>query len=406
MRNLTIYLVFLLAIGILLRLDFVFFIVYVLVGLWLLARFGFERGIRHLSWQRRFADHAFLGDRVAVEIVVYNRGRLPLPWLRITDATPVNLYGGDQARVLTSLGSRERFSFRYWLDCNRRGYYTLGPTQVTGGDPLGFMEVAYRQQNEMNLTVYPRILPLAELGLDSRQPFGVLSSRQRLFEDPARLSGMRDYRTGDSIRRIHWKASAHAGHLQVKKVDPAIALESVILLNLNQEDYHHRNWHTSSEWGIVLAASLANHLSRAGQPLGLRVNGSDPYQNDGQPRSLPPQSGHAHLMQVLEVLARVAVAPANPFTHWLNRATLDLNWGTTLLVITPQASDEVSAALHQQARRGFNTVLLVTEPYARFEIVRDRARHLGFAALNLASEDELKRWARGQRHSAWQGVSP
>ncbi|NUQ37052.1 MAG: DUF58 domain-containing protein [Caldilineales bacterium] len=392
MRTFAPFLGFLLLLGVLLQLDFLFYILYVLAGLWLLARFGFGRSLQRLHWQRRFADHAFLGDQAVVEVAVQHRGRLPLPWLKISDSVPIALFGGDQARVLTSLAGGERFTLRYTLDCNRRGLYTLGPLTLSGGDPLGFFETTFSLPGEMQLTVYPQILPLPTLGLDSRQPFGVLRSRQRLFEDPARLAGTRDYRTGDSIRRIHWKASAHSASLQVKKIDPAIALESALLLNLNQEDHHARSWRGTSEWAIVLAASLAHHLSQAGQAVGLQVHGVDPYEPSQQPRALPPRAGHAHLMQVLEVLARVSAAPMPATTAWLQQAGLDLDWGTTLLVITPQATAETSAALHQWRRRGCAVILLITEPYAHFDLVQRHARQLGLHAFNITHEGDLQRW--------------
>lgn len=396
MRTLAPFLGFLLLLGVLLRLDFIFYILYVLAGLWLLARFGFQRSLRRLHWQRQFVDHAFLGDQAVVEVMVHHRGRLPLPWLKISDSVPISLFGGDQARVLTSLAPGERFTLRYVLDCNRRGFYTLGPIYLSGGDPLGFFEDIYSLPHEAQLTVYPQIIPLPALNLDSRQPFGVLRSRQRLFEDPARLAGTRDYRTGDSIRRIHWKATAHSDRLQVKKVDPAIALESAILLNLNQDDYHHRSWRGTSEWGIVLAASLAHHLSQAGQAVGLHVHGIDPHQPNQPPRALPPRPGHAHLMQALEVLAGVTAATMPPTATWLQQAGAGLDWGATLIVIAPQASDACSAALHQLRRRGLDVILLITEPYAHFDLVQRRARQLGFSAFNIAHEGDLQRWIVGR----------
>ena len=65
-------------------------------------------------------------------------------------------------------------------------------------------------------------------------PPGAPASPQRLFEDPARLSGVRAYAPGDSQRRIHWKASAHTDELLVKKFAPAIGLNVVVVLDMNR----------------------------------------------------------------------------------------------------------------------------------------------------------------------------
>jgi uncharacterized protein (DUF58 family) len=58
------------------------------------------------------------------------------------------------------------------------------------------------------LVVYPRVVPVTALGLPARQPIGERRTRSWLFEDPSRLVGVREHRPGDSLRRIHWAASA------------------------------------------------------------------------------------------------------------------------------------------------------------------------------------------------------
>ncbi len=393
-RHLVPFFVVLILIAVLLRLDFAFYVAYVLGGLWLLARLGYRHSLERLRWERRCPRHAFLGDRPVVEMTVYNPGRLPLPWLRLADTVPTSLFGTAEARHVTALGGRQSYRFRYRLDCRRRGYYTLGPLQIEGGDPLGLLDMERQGQDVTSLTVYPRIIPLGGCDLDSRQPLVGLPARQHLFEDPARLTGVRPYRRGDSIRRIHWKLSAHVGDLQVKKVEPAIGLASVILLNLNRDEFHPRTWNGVSEWGITLAASLAYALGQAGQAVGLLVHGLDPLCNGQPPLPLPPRAGNAHLMQVLETLARVVPAPLTSFAAWLPATTTALPWGVNLLVISPHADETLLATLHQQHRRGFTVVLFATEPYQQFTVVQGRAHRLGLSAYNLAREDELQRWSQ------------
>ena len=41
------------------------------------------------------------------------------------------------------------------------------------------------------------------------------------LEDPIRIAGARDYRPGDPLKRMHWKATARTGELQVRLVDPS-----------------------------------------------------------------------------------------------------------------------------------------------------------------------------------------
>jgi hypothetical protein len=90
--------------------------------------------------------------------------------------------------------------------------------------------------------------------LPSRSPIGTLRHTQPIFEDPSRVRGKRDYTTGDSLRRVDWKATATTGRLQVKQFEPSIALETALFLNLNADEYLQRTRLDATELAIVIAA--------------------------------------------------------------------------------------------------------------------------------------------------------
>ena len=149
-----------------------------------------------------------------------------------------------------------------------------------------------------------------------------------------------------------------------------------------------RSW--TSEWAIVVAASVANYLINERQAVGLTTNGRDPLVEGERLRSIPPRPGGGHLMKVLELLARVEARNSERLIEWLRPATHNLPWGTTLVVITPTANDAVYSALHGLVRMGFMVVLLVVERHVHFASIRARARHLGFRAYPVWSEDALR----------------
>ncbi|HEY64842.1 MAG TPA: DUF58 domain-containing protein [Caldilineae bacterium] len=386
--------ILLFALFILLRIEFIFYIVYVLFGTWVVAQWWTNRAAKQIAVRRFYSDHAFLGERVRVRLQIQNQGRLPIPWVRISESVPLVLHSPNFIRRVISLPSRGQVTITYTLDCRRRGYYALGPASLTTGDLFGFAESRLREPREDHITVYPRIIPLSRLGITSQLPFGTVRTPQRLFEDPTRMIGLRDYQAGDPLHRIHWKASAHAGDLLVTKLDAAISLETAILLNLNAADYEPKRAIDISEWAIVVAASIAHHLAERRQPVGLFTNGYDPLGGRGRAIDLPPRSGRGHLMKVLEVLARIELSPdgAVPFASWIQGATVDLGWGTTVIVITPKGDAATCQALHRLQRAGLNVVLIVVGPSGRFRETRQRARHFGFPAYLAARERDLDAW--------------
>ena len=423
MSELSVLILVLLLLALLLRIDFIFYIIYVIAGIYAWSLWLTPRAFRKLRVGRAYNDHAFLGEQVAVTVTLRNEGRLPVPWIQAVESVPPELSLGTVPRRALSLRGRQESTFTYQVQATRRGYYRLGPLSVRAGDLFGWKEETM-QSEPGYLTVYPRIIPLTELGLPSRLPFGTVRSQQRLFEDPARPVGVRDYRSGDSMRLINWKVSAHHNNLLVRTLQPAISLETAILLNLNVEDYDRRTRYSVPEWAIEVAASIAAHLVDRKQAVGLMTNGNDPLLQQpgagekglsfdnvtgrvlleesgarpGQgpliPTPIPPQGGRAHLMKVLELLARVEAGATVPFTGWIPRACLHLSWGVTIPAITPRGDEATCQALHRLVRAGYNPVLIVVSPGRRFGHVRERARQLGFKAYQVLEMEDLETWGR------------
>lgn len=422
--TLVVLIIILLAIAFLLRIDFIYYIVYVSIGIYFISRWLVPRAMRQLRVSRSFDDHAFSGETVDIDLMWQNQSRMPLPWLEFNESIPPELRRSESATWAIGLGSRQQRQLSYQVQAGRRGYYQIGPARLMSGDLFGLVRPSTGQLDADYLTVYPRIIPLVELGLPSRLPFGTIASQQRLFEDPARPAGVRDYRSGDSQRQINWKASAHANQLLVRRYQPAISLETAILLDLHNEDYEKRDWRYHTEWAIVVAASLAAHLAKQRQPVGLISNGVDPLlerkgeslvfdEESGRllhddmeglaarglmPPPLLPRSGRAHLMKVLEVLARIESDRTVALDQWAATACAPLSWGVTILVITALGDEKTSQALHRLVRSGFNPILIAVEPDLQFGQTRQRARQLGFRAYHVLRSANLDLWRQPQGH--------
>ncbi len=396
MSDIPLVVIVLLAIAILLRVDFVYYLVYVLAGAYMLTNWWTGRTLGRLRIKRHFTDHAFLMEKVGVEIEIENTSWWPVPWLRCEEAPPPGIATGSLIRQVVALQPKEHLRLRYEVTGSQRGYYELGPTALNTGDLFGFAEASGRYDQRDHLTVYPRVIPLTGVELASRSPYGTIKSNQPIFADPARVSGVRDYQPGDPLRSVNWKGSARAGHLLVKKYEPAVSLNTICALDMNAESYTRQARLQASEWGVVVAASLANYLVGQRQAVGLACNGADPL--TGTLRwMIPPRSGRVHLMKLLEWLARVQLAETATLADWLPTAVMDLPWGTTVVAITPTGNEATCRALHRLLRAGLNPVLVVVEPHAQFSVVRERARQLGIAARQVADERELRQWGAARR---------
>jgi uncharacterized protein (DUF58 family) len=220
-----------------------------------------------------------------------------------------------------------------------------------------------------------------------------LPARSPLFEDPTRVRGVRDYQRGDSPRRIHWTATANTGRLLVKQYQPSIARETLICLDLNPKGYGQRQRYTATELAIVVAASIANHIVvREGLAVGLTTEAWDPLLDKQTRFFLPPRSERAHLMGLLEVLARVQTAPVTPFVDLLRRESINLSWGATLVVISGRESEALFDTLIYLRRVGMVIALILVQPSHPSVELQKRADLLGIPIHRLWRERDLEVW--------------
>jgi uncharacterized protein (DUF58 family) len=391
LSELPIVFLILLAIAILLRMDIVFYLVYVLVGTYGLARWWSSKSLRSLMIERRFTDHIFTGENSTVTIRLTNTSLLPAPWVRYDESPAAQLAGEEPLIRALALGPKETVEMQYLLVGRQRGVYPVGPGRLASGDLFGFVDLGGVSDEARNLVVYPRVIPLVRPALSSRAPHGRMPSRQPIYADPTRVNGVRSYMPGDPIRSIDWKTSARTALLQVKKYEPAVSLASAIFLDLRVASYSRHILYNSTEWAIVVAASVATYLIEERQEVGLGSNGRDML-TEVTGWTIEPRPGRAHLMKLLERLARVEAADTETLAAWLPRAASGLSWGSTVIAVAPTGDEATAASLHRLRRAGLNPVLLAVEPHAQFGLVRERCRRLGIAAHLVADEADLRRW--------------
>jgi uncharacterized protein (DUF58 family) len=390
-------LIVLLLIAAFMRGDFALTLIYLVVGALAAGMWWSRQALTQVQAKRRFSTHAFLGERIKIDLHVQNMGWLPLPWLELRETLPIALAGPNSFQSVIHLGPRADANFEYSIDARKRGYYLIGPLSISTGDILGLSDSLFAKSQAEALVVYPNIIPFTSIEIPSQSPQGTLRHSLPLFEDPTRAFGKRGYTSGDSLRRIDWKSSATSGRLQVKLFEPSIALETCVILNLNAQDYYYRSRIDSTELAIVIAASISNWIVDKKQMVGMLVNGRDALTAGGRPQTIPPRKGKRHLMRLLETLARVEMTDDSALGPLIQQQRYQLAWGTTLIVITGTIGNEGLDELYQARRAGQNTVLILAGRDSADESIRQRAKILGIPVLSIATEADLKIWTRKSR---------
>jgi uncharacterized protein (DUF58 family) len=207
------------------------------------------------------------------------------------------------------------------------------------------------------VTVYPKLFPYRSLEIPSLHPMGESKTAQRIFQDPTRTIGVRDYHPYDSLRNIHWKASARCQELQAKVYESTTTWKVALFLDVESFIENGSLWDEDFELGISVAASIANHISEQGSPVGLFVNTR--LADSGQAVSIAPGGSRRQITDILDSLAKATPKPSSPFEPFFEAQRKRLNAGTTLLLIFARPSESLQGLLSHLKGSGHKILVLL-----------------------------------------------
>ncbi len=373
--------------------------------------------LEHVHYSRQFSEQKVLfGEEITLSLSVENAKLLPLPWLEVEDRVPRALtMSGQRSRVsligdtvildnLFSTRWYERVTRRYTVRCNMRGVHKFGPAGIRSGDVFGFLSNEKLLDEWQYLLVYPLIVPLMSFNLPSRHPFGDQRTPRRLLEDPSRVIGIRDYAYSDSLRRVHWKATAHTMQLQSKVYEATTTYTLVLFLNVaTYIDAIHGIQPEIQELSICAAASVADWALNEGYAVGLYANTlmflpEEQVQFEAEQQGeevpnldatiaaqlkrrrihLPPSSSEEQRKRIMEMLARILPSFGGSLEDIIQTERTRLPAGATVVVITSTMTERLLDTLARIKQAGHAvSILFASDTPSPLRLAGITLYHLG-----------------------------
>lgn len=204
-----------------------------------------------------------LGERLIGRLRLTKSGRWPVGLLQFEEVVPATLGRRPRFAVHRFTGAWQR-DITYPLLGSERGHYTVGPMTLRAADPFGLAELHSLFAGVNEVLVTPAIHPLMALTEVGGGGTSGETAAQRLGRMGPDDVLIREYRPGDDVRRVHWRASARWNELMVRREEQAWESSALVLLD-NRAGHHGGSGKNSSfEWGVSAAASLCNHFAGAG----------------------------------------------------------------------------------------------------------------------------------------------
>ncbi len=300
------------------------FVIYSLLIIdWLLIRIRIT-ALEQLKISRVFNSKVYNDDRVDIRIYVENISFFGLYLMEITDIYPstTKLVSGVNKGVF-SLPSKSTIVFRYVLYVNAVGTHRFGGIYIRMKDPIGIFTVnAMFREIDKN-----RLMCLAKT--PSTKIDELLYKGLKILQGPLRIKKtgyslefkeIREYKPGDEIKRIDWKASARINKLMIRDFEMEGQSDIVIILDLSRNMFLGKLGERKLDYSAKCIAFIITYAIRKKDRLGIMMLKTGEY------KILPLEyATHETYRKIMEMLSEVDVESV-----FNGKETVEVNFGRVL----------------------------------------------------------------------------
>ncbi len=296
--------------------------------------------LKQIEMKRDFPTTVFPGEFLLVDVRLKNRKRRLDSWAliyqdKISHANSKREIASRSVRSLVPyLKAKTSESTSYRCQLWERGRYRLGPATLSTKMPVGLLrgDTMFSQTDE--LLVLPQIGSLTgkwKQLVQADRP-GQRSWHRRQGQIEGDFYGLRDWRSGDCHRWIHWRSSAKRNEPVVRQFEQLRTQDFIILLDLCLEEAVDSTAERAQlaivERAISFAATVVTEHVRQGSgrlTLGVAAQEARVIQGPGNA---------ALVNESLELLAEVRATPKDCLNDLLSRVIGQLNRDDQVVLVS------------------------------------------------------------------------
>ena len=284
---------------------------------------------------------AMAGELFGVELVLANSRRLLSIWIMsVRDSIHHRREDLSATVLFARVAPRTSQSGHYQLRLTHRGRYQLGPVRTFSRFPLGLVERSRLFSIADEILIYPRIGHLGAAFRRRWQGATELVARPQphagVFHDE--FHRLREFRTGDNPRDIHWRTSARRGELILREYQQNRDFNLAVVLDLWQPESANGTESELVERVLSFAATVIVEHGRMCRDaiLTLSATGAATFRWQGQGSS-------ASLEALLDGLAVFEAGPARETTALVDEAIQCSTATTQIVLLTTRPAGDSAA---------------------------------------------------------------
>jgi len=308
---------------------------------------------KNISIVRQAKEKCIAGETIRVEITIINNNIFPLFNVCVEDFIEGMPDENNKRTFFEYIPKKSFKKSAYQLHCKKRGKYTLGSIRLYFFDMLGMISFNRNYPSYSTLYVYPKTFSISRfppLKRGNLPWFGVETRRTSGDEDE--FFGLREFKQGDPIKKIHWLSTARKGKLIVKEFQKISFYRASILFALNREENIGRAEESVGEYIIKVASSIAKYLTEKDVGIELMAHAERLYH-------FPPNKGTQYLDELMEFFASAKIESRITISNIIQQFSVSIAPNSTVIIITTEKNLKAMSQFLYSERYNISIILIV-----------------------------------------------
>ncbi|MDD5613864.1 MAG: DUF58 domain-containing protein [Candidatus Omnitrophica bacterium] len=334
-------------------------LIYLVVsGLWALLLsdlFLSVLALKGIKAGRLSPTYSMRDEDFKVRIRIENNG-LPKFLVRITDSSFTENIPGVSLPVIPKLNKGEVVNIDYAMKIKARGVYNLSYVKIESCFPLGLWKRIVNYPSASRITIYPEYYEVPQFAVSFR---GIRSEFANTSSNRPGTGGnflqIRDYQYGDSLKNIHWRATARTGHLMVKELEKFTLSNLSVILDSSASLVLGLQEESNFEYAIKTVATIAN------KALSTRYHVKFIYY-DQIKRKIQFTKAYGRMTPILNSLSKIDTTDVIKVKDLIDASVPEIERESIAVFVLLSLTSDVTQRIISLANQGIESVIIIFDP--------------------------------------------
>ena len=282
----------------------------------------------------------------------------------------------NTSRVITglfSLGSGQRILRNRTIKCTARGLFEVKGASISARGFISGALFSRSVETGSSLWVYPEFIDMRTLYQFNSSPMGNVMVKRWIMEDPFLYSGVRLYRPGDALKKIHWGLTAKNREVMVRQNDFTSEMKLCIALNIQPSPKIFGNIvdKNIAETGIKVAATLIDQATQVNAPVNFLCN-SIRRGSRNQMEVIDYGSGKKHFATIMENMAQLLIDNSRTLEELVEYIHANIT-DSAVVIVTHYINYDILASAGRLTGKGNKVQFIILDEESKYS---DITKHI------------------------------